>query len=308
MTNDDGRPEDAERALRRLLAEDAEGLRPTPVPYAAILRQGRTERRRRTAAVAAAVVALALVPAAAYALTDLTRGEQRPSAAGPAPSTTAPAAPKPGTKPAPKGPGAPATPGQLVDGITFAQAAHGLEACLEFRRANHLDPRNPGPGRPDDYRILLAHRSTGDDNAPGDGTYVVAVPAAGRQGERLICSLKDGRANGLNASTPDADPGAGPVQPDVNGQKLYRQALVTSTGYRLPFRWGAIGTVDAAVAKVTVSYGGRTEAAALDHGWFAATGVLTDQPQRAPHIMGYDAAGAQVYDSDDDRSYDGGLS
>ncbi|WP_399498430.1 hypothetical protein [Streptomyces sp. P17] len=65
-----------------------------------------------------------------------------------------------------------------------------------------------------------------------------------------------------------------------------------------------IGTFEPSVAKVTVSYGGATSQAALDHGWFVASGVLTEQVTIAPRVKGYDADGKLVYDSDQDQSYE----
>ncbi|MGY3788546.1 hypothetical protein [Streptomyces antibioticus] len=52
-----------EERLRELLSEDAETVRPAPAPYPAIRRRGLAERRRRVAAVGAALVTLAVVPA-----------------------------------------------------------------------------------------------------------------------------------------------------------------------------------------------------------------------------------------------------
>ncbi|MBL3671840.1 hypothetical protein JL475_39605, partial [Streptomyces sp. M2CJ-2] len=66
-------------------------------------------------------------------------------------------------------------------------------------------------------------------------------------------------------------PGAGPVMADSNGGKLYRQSVLDRGNWKLPFRWGVIGTVEPSVARVTVSYGGATSQAALDHGWFVAS-------------------------------------
>ncbi|MFJ7158300.1 hypothetical protein ACIQUQ_25640 [Streptomyces sp. NPDC101118] len=300
-----------EEALRGLLAEDAGEVRPAPAPYAAIVRQGRAERRRRALAVGAAVIALTVVPAGAFALADF-GGHGTGGVAAPAPTAVKPTS---GTaSPEPGGPAAPATPGQLADGITLEQATQGLTDCLAVNGANGAKDAQRGTvaerdyGRAEDYRLLLAVRSTGDDNAPGDGIHVVAVKDKAPV-TRLICTVKDGKAVGINASVGgEPVPGEGKVVPDINGQKLYRQAVITSPGYRLPFRWGAIGTVDPSIARVTVAYGdGSPAQAALDHGWYAATGVLTEQPGRAPHVVGYDAAGQRVYDSDEDRTYDRAL-
>ncbi|EFH28626.1 conserved hypothetical protein [Streptomyces sviceus ATCC 29083] len=73
--------------------------------------------------------------------------------------------------------------------------------------------------------------------------------------------------------------------------------------WKLPFGWGFIGTVEPTVAKVTVSYGGVSSEAVLDHGWFVASGTLTEQVTRNPHIKGYDQGGKLIYDSDEDKSY-----
>ena len=188
----------------------------------------------------------------------------------------------------------------------MAQAADGLDACI-------ADDSGRGPGAGTDlgtaadYRILLAMNSTGDDNAPGDGIYVVAVKEKPKQ-TRLICNLKDGQTSGINTSVgSDTGPGAGHVVPDMNGGKLYKQTIITSSGWKLPFRWGSVGTVDPSVAKVTVTYGGSTSEAALDHGWFAATGILEQQVTAAPRIKGYDADGKLVYDSDQDMPYEKAL-
>ncbi|MGW0600779.1 hypothetical protein ACWD11_27150 [Streptomyces sp. NPDC002776] len=82
------------------------------------------------------------------------------------------------------------------------------------------------------------------------------------------------------------------------------QSFLDKGKWALPFRWGVIGTVDpSSVAKVTVSYGGATSEAALDHGWFAASGVLNEQVTVAPRVKGYDADGTLVHDSGQDTSY-----
>lgn len=65
-------------------------------------------------------------------------------------------------------------------------------------------------GAAEEYRIILAMKSTGDSNVIGDGMYVVAVKEQPKQ-TRLICNVKDGEANGLNASVGSDDvPGAAP--------------------------------------------------------------------------------------------------
>ncbi|MCJ0867989.1 hypothetical protein [Streptomyces sp. AP-93] len=306
---DNGRQGDEfELDLRDWMARGAEAVRPAAVPYPEIVRQGRAElRNRRLAAAGAALVALAVVPVTALvfagngpggglAVVPVAGGGPTPSAAPPTPQ-------------APPGPAAPATPGQLADGITLQEAADGLGLCLAYDRANAKSAayEHPDLGKASEYRILLAHRSTGNNNSPGDGRYIVAVKEAPRQ-TRLICLIKDGTAQGLNTSVGGgADPGSGSVRPDMNGGKLYLQKLSSEGPWKLPYRWGSIGTVDPGVTRVTVSYGGATFEGAVDHGWFAATGLLDRSVTKAPRVKGYDAQGKQVYDSDQDKGYEKSL-
>ncbi|MGW0628044.1 hypothetical protein [Streptomyces sp. NPDC002758] len=294
-----------EEQLRELLAEDANTIRPAPVPYPAIRRRGTIERRRRVAAAGAALVTLAAMPVGAYALADGDAGGDTAASTPSVSATQRTSATTPSASPS--GPARPATDGQLLDGITFGQAADGLEKCLAFDRSHtrglaakfHTDLGAAG-----DYRIILAMNSTGDSNAPGDGMYVVAVKEQPKQ-TRLICNVKDGEASGLNTSAGSDDlPGAGPVMADSNGGKLYHQSLLDRGNWKLPFRWSVIGTVKPQVARVTVSYGGATSQAALDHGWFVASGILNQQVTVAPHIKGYGADGKLVYDSDKDKYYE----
>lgn len=124
-------------------------------------------------------------------------------------------------------------------------------------------------------------------------------------GRWVVCSIKDGVASGISAGTIDTGvPGTGPVVVDSNGEQLYQQSFMDKGRWKLPFRWGMIGTVEASVAKVTVSYGdGGPVTAALDHGWFAVAGLLNQQVTLAPHVKGYDGSGKLVYDSDQDGTY-----
>lgn len=306
----DGEQRDFEERVRGLLAEDAYAIRPSPVPYPAIRRRGVVERRRRVAAAGAALVTLAAVPVGAYAVSGGGPGASTASAPTPSVSATRAGSPAPAASPtpaaSPSGPARPATPGQLLDGVTFQQAAKGLEMCLDYdkqyagSRAGRADL-----GKSSDYRIILAMHSTGDSNAPGDGIHVVAVKERPKQ-TRLICNIRNGEAQGLNTSVggTSADQGNGAVYADINSGKLYQQSFLDKGHWKLPFRWGIIGTVKPSVAKVTVSYGDSQATATLDHGWFIAAGMLNQQVTKAPHIKGYDAGGKVVYDSDLDKTYE----
>jgi hypothetical protein len=221
------------------------------------------------------------------------------------PTVSASTAPAPIPSPTPSGPAGPATAGQLRDGITLEQAAAGLDKCLAYDRDRVTQGgiATSDLGGADEYRIILALNSTGDSNSPGDGMFVVAVKEQPKQ-TRLICNIKDGQASGLNTSVGgDGQPDPPPVLADINGGKLYQQSFMDKGHWKLPFGWGFIGTVDPTVNRVTVSYGGVGSEAVLDHGWFVASGTLTEQVTKSPHIKGYDKSGKLIYDSAEDKTY-----
>ncbi|MFJ4983874.1 hypothetical protein ACIP9H_08800 [Streptomyces sp. NPDC088732] len=306
-----GEPEDTpfEARLRDLLERETDGFRPGEAPYASIVRQGRNDRRRRLAVAGAGLAALVAVPSTAVAVHFQLEGGGATGqpAAGTVPAKSAGTVRPQSSAPAvrasrtPSGPAGPATPGQLVDGITMRQAAEGLDKCLRFDR-KHAFPGDSLSWAAEDYRVILALRATGDDNSPGDGFSVVAVDRLHSTSQRLICDIRDGQASGINSGADD-DPGRGAVAPDINATKLYQQTVLPGHAWRLPYRWGSIGTVEPQVARVTVSYGGVTEEAALDHGYYTATGILTESVTSAPRVKGYNAAGTLVYDSRQDTAY-----
>ncbi|MFF3844350.1 hypothetical protein [Streptomyces sp. NPDC002328] len=283
------------------MTDDAYTIEPSAAPYPAIRRRGVAERRRRVVAVVGALAAVVAVPAGAYAVVggDGGRGADTatPMSSASAPQSTSASGPATGS-----GPGRPATDGQLLDGITFDQASRALEQCLD---SEHVGRAVSGDlAKAESYRIILAAKSTGDSNDPGDGVHVVGV-AERPEGFRLICNVKDGVSAGISTSSKEASgPDVGLVVPDINGGDLYQQSVIDKGSWKLPFRWGVIGTVDPSVKKVTVSYGDGDATAALDHGWFVASGVLNEQVTKAPHIKGYDDGGKLVYDSDTDTTYD----
>jgi hypothetical protein len=308
-----------DEALRMLLAEDAEALAPPPAPLETIRRRGRAARRRRTAALGAALAVLTVAPLGAH---WLTAPAPAPVAGAGAPATQADPGAGPGATPARRGPARPVSEGQLLDGITYEQASRGLRECVDGDRLWNDDPAKDAPAPPErrmpsngvggdrqlpaaeDFRLLLAMRATGDSNSTGDGFFVVAVdsPADPRRATRLICTLKNGQVPGVNTSGADSGPpDAGPVAMDVNGSKLYSQSVMDRGAWKLPFRWGVVGTAEPSVARLTVEYGGETEEAVLDGGWFVAAGELDRQVTLSPRLLGYDAAGELVYDSDRDR-------
>ncbi|MGV9555058.1 hypothetical protein [Streptomyces sp. NPDC003401] len=290
---------DFEERVRELLAQDARTVRPSPAPWPEIRRRGAVERRRRAVVAGAALMTLAAVPTGVYAVAGGNGGRGADTAA---PGPTAGAPHTLTASPAPRPSASPAGTGRLLDGVTSGQAADGLRDCLAYDDAMPSGGLEKDYlGAAGDYRILLAMRSTGDTNTPGDGFFVVAVKE--KTDVRLICTVKNGEVTGINVGSPDSGP-TGPVVPDINGGKLYQQSFLDKGRWKLPFRWGVVGTVEPSVAEVTVSYGGGDVTATLDGGWFVAAGVLDRQVTRAPHIKGYDGAGTLVYDSDRDGSYD----
>ncbi|MFK4100026.1 hypothetical protein ACI2L1_08080 [Streptomyces sp. NPDC019531] len=293
---------DFEEQLRELLAEDAYTIRPSPAPYPQIRRQGVIERRRRVAVAGAALVTLAAVPVGAFAVGG---GGTGAADTATTPSASASPTPTPTPSPTPSGPAGPATAGQLRDGITSAQAAEGLDRCLAYDRDRVAHGGTPlDLGETDEYRIILALNSTGDVNSPGDGVFVVAVKEKPKE-TRLVCNIKNGEASGLNSAVgSDRQPDSPPVLVDTGANKLYQQSFMNKGNWKLPFGWGFIGTVEPTVARVTVSYGGSTSEAVLDHGWFVASGTLTEQVTKNPRIKGYDTGGKLIYDSDEDSTYE----
>ncbi|MDQ0760695.1 hypothetical protein [Streptomyces canus] len=294
---------DFEEQLRELLTEDAYTIRPSPVPYPQIRRKGVVERRRRVAVAGAVLATLAAVPVGAFAVGGGGTGTAD-TATTPTASASATPTPTPTPSPTPSGPAGPATAGQLRDGITLEQAVEGLDKCLAWDRQNvAMGARDSNLGKADEYRIILALNSTGDLNSPGDGIFVVAVKEKPTQ-TQLVCNIKNGEASGLGTSVgSDRQPDSPPVLPDSSSNKLYQQSFMNKGNWKLPFSWGFIGTVDPTVAKVTVSYGGAESEAVLDHGWFVASGTLTREVTRNPHIKGYDKGGKLIYDSDEDKTY-----
>ncbi|WP_055535760.1 hypothetical protein [Streptomyces graminilatus] len=315
-----GQSGEFEARVREMMTADAYTIRPSSAPYPAIRRQGAIERRRRAAAAGAALVALAAAPVGAYALNGIGSDGGSDTAAAPLPSTR-PSQHPPTPTPAQSapvertGPAGPATPGQLLDGITLAQASDGLRKCIAWNqeRQQEVSPKSlsqTGLGDAADYRIILALNSTGDSNSPGDGFHVVAVKEQNKRPKliRLVCTIKDGKVSGMGMSAGGlAFDNGGPVQPDINAGKLYQQSFIDKGNWKLPFRWGSIGRIESSVTRVTVSYGGSTSEAALDHGWFVASGTLDKQVSLAPHVKGYDSTGKVVYDSDTDAQYEKAL-
>ncbi|MEU6340418.1 hypothetical protein ABZ883_05625 [Streptomyces sp. NPDC046977] len=281
-----------EARLRDLLERETDGLRPGEAPYASIVRQGRTDRRRRLAAAGAGLAALVAVPGAAVAVHFQPDG--RGASARPAAGTVRPQS------------AVPVTPVQLAAGITMRQAHDAADSCLRIDRGHQPqgNAQRDDSGAAGQYRAILAMRATGDNTAPGDAITVVLTERKRSKAHLWICVVTgDGTVAGLNTAGGGV-PARGPVAPEIKASSLYQQAVRPGHGWSFPYRWGSIGTVEPQVARVTVSYGGVTEEATLDHGYYAASGILTEPVTSAPRVRGYDAAGTLVYDSRQDTAYE----
>ncbi|MFD7510691.1 hypothetical protein ACFV5N_15380 [Streptomyces sp. NPDC059853] len=307
-------PEDdsrAERELRALLSERADLITPSPPPVERITRDGRAARRRTRVALGTGLAALVALPGVLIAAQtggatgDGGRNETAaPPAAPPAPETTD-GAPEPGAGEDTALPLPPADPArQLLDGITYEQAAEALLSCVgpESEPDPAIDPARPALDAAD-FQILLAWEGEGDENrGPAPRRQVLAVTAdpAASPALQLTCGFRPGEGTVSVQGAPRAtvEPGQPPIVPDSSaGRHWYVEEWTP------PFRWAHYGAVAPEVARVTVEYAGGTEEAVVDAGYFVAGGIAGQVPDAAPLLLGYDAAGELIYDSrtDDPR-------
>ncbi|MEE1939343.1 hypothetical protein V1L54_07935 [Streptomyces sp. TRM 70361] len=296
-----------EAQLRRMLAEGVDDVRPESAPYDAIVRGARSARRRGMAVAGAGVAVLAVVPGVALGAYG-GWGDGSAPAAGAAPASSG-APDSPGASAGadePEGMGPPATSGQLADGIGLSQAEASFARCLKSHAALQKElPGDASPagglGDPADYRLLQAWRLVANHNEGTSGTGVLAVH---REDDGAVYFCRDRKeTQNLRVFNGDGAPERA-VTVDINANVLYRQIPLGGTDWELPYRWVDYGSVTSEVSRVTVEYGGRTVEATIDDGYFVASGVLTEKPDAAPAIKGYDADGTLVYDSAEDRYYE----
>ena len=277
-----------EARLRELLGEQADDLRTRDVPYTTIVRRRRDEPQ--TPAVRRGGRARGTGRGARHGRRHvLPAGQWRPGGRA---GLRHPAVRREERRPAaPLGAGAhqrvagrtegPVTPGQLADGITMERAADALEDCLAFEaKTQRADsPFRLDVGKSEDYRVILALNATGDMNSPGDGIRVVAIGTPAGTPVRLICTEKDGRTQGVNTSSGDgAEPGRGPVVPDINAFRLYKQD--TATGPRLPAGSPSAGAASA--RSNPVSPRSRSPGAASRRRRRSTTGLRRDRDPEGP--------------------------
>jgi hypothetical protein len=306
-----------EAELRQLLADCAGALASPETPYATIVRQGRAARRRgRLAVGAGAAVLAAAVPGAAIGAGGLWPEGDAPSAAGPSGTPTQgptpPATPTQGptSPPTPEPPAGPSDPErQLLDGITLEQARASLDRCIaEFGpEVTALDPEVDAEVHIEPMRILLAWTSQGDENRGEEPIrQVLAVSGDSTAGRhtQFVCADRPGDGpQGMQSGTGGSLDNGMPVFPDVNAGRYLAPMMGE---WELPFRWADFGLVAPEVERVTVRYGGVTEEAVLEAGYFVVAGIA-EQPVgdgEDPVVLGYDADGAVVYDSRQDPGYD----
>ncbi|MEV6103201.1 hypothetical protein AB0M28_00605 [Streptomyces sp. NPDC051940] len=293
-----------EELLRRELARSAGGMTPGPTPYGAIVRRGRAGRRRRRAALGAGLALLAAAPGVAIAL------QHGPGRGAPSPKP--PAASSSPTVPA-LGFRGPASPGQLVDGVSLEEARRVASTC--WASQSHENP-DGGEYTPADLRILFAmpsdylHNSARRLVMPHPEAYPERRPAVtvvlvdDNWSVQEVCTLPGGdirwagSTKGSLTKPGTLRPVGGPVEPEMNG--FGQIARFSDPAADRPGRWVGTGAVDDSVARVTVTYGSDTREAILDHGWYVATGEFVEEADRWPRVRGYDAAGKLIYDSADD--------
>jgi hypothetical protein len=310
-----------EAELRQLLADRAGTLASPATPYATIVRQGRAAQRRgRLAMGAGAAVLAAAVPGAAIGAGGLWSEGDAQVAAGPTDGSTPTQAPTPPSTPTqaptqaptptiepPAGPSDPER--QLLDGITLEQARASLERCIaEFGpEVITQDPDVDAEVHIEPMRILLAWTSQGDENRGEDPIrQVLAVSGDSAAGghTQFVCADRPGDGpQGMQSGTGGSLDNGMPVFPDVNAGRYLAPMMGE---WELPFRWADFGLVAPEVERVTVRYGGVTEEAVLEAGYFVVAGIA-EQPVgdgEDPVVLGYDADGAVVYDSRQDPGYD----
>lgn len=309
---------DVERRLRALLAEESDTMRVGVIPHVEIVREGRRARRRRRAVLGAGLSVLIAVPTGAFAAHSFQGSDAQPSlTAAPSPGTVAPGAGADGTadaadpegEPAPGLPQPPSDPErQLLDGITLEDARAQLRMCLD----EYGDDGGYGwpegeqvPIDPADLKILLAWQGHGGENqGPGPIRRVLAVTVAGEGYAELVCNQSMGEADagtGMQSVVGTAPPERTEVI-DSHWQRYHTPEMGLDGDWEseLPFRWAYFNHVDEeAVARVTVEYGGETQEAILDGGFFLSSGVVDTAPDAHPVVVGYDAEGEVVYDSRD---------
>ncbi|RBM11692.1 hypothetical protein [Streptomyces sp. PT12] len=308
-----------EAKLRELLAERARDAAPAEAPVDTIVDRGRRARRRGRIALSAGAAVLVAVPSAAIAAQGDWLADGEPATAA------APAEPEEGQEPeasseppaesvsgVPQGPSDPER--QLFDGVTLEQATASLESCLaEFPLTEppvSVPEEGSGgsefiEGEPLDIdlselRIVLAWVSQGDENRGSEPmTRVLAVTSVPDEAPlQLVCAAReDGAANMQSVSPAERTQ---PVVPET-GAGRYQGPQVGE--WTLPFRWADFGVVTSEVERVTVTYAGETEEAALDAGYYVAAGMGEQEAEGAPVVVGYDADGEVVYDSREDATH-----
>lgn len=300
-----------ERRLRELLNERAERVAPSEAPLEAIARNGRAARQRSRVALGAGLAVLVAVPGFALAAQGSGSGgsgaDTAVQPAGP-PAPSEPETPQESGGSPPdqdqdqeEGPLPPSDPQrQLLDGITLEQAAAILERCVEEAYADQPDPgrvqtsiENPSI---EDLRIVLAWESQGNENqGPGPWRRVLAVtddPTSADHHQMTCTADPDGNFSGVQGSAgapPERDV---PVVPDSNASRHY-----AGDEWTTPFRWAHYGEISPEVARLTVTYAGATEEAALESGYFAVAGIAEQSPDGEPVIKAYDEGGELIHDS-----------
>lgn len=308
-----------ERELRQLLEDEAITVRVGEAPYGQILKEGRQARHRSRMVLGAGLAVLVAVPGGLLAAQSFTpssepAGQVSPAAGGGIEGGGG------GHQEAPQDEGAEATGAeeeaadhalppsdperQLLDGITLEQARDQLDHCIDDWADRSSWPTDEQPELDaSGLRILLAWDGSGGENQ-GHGTIRRVLAATADQEEpyttRLVCSQRVGEGDagsGIRSSV-GADIPDGEVVGDTWGRYATPEdGLEGDWSGELPFRWAHFDTIADSVDRVTVEYGGDTQEALLEGGFYITAGILEAPPEAMPRVRAYDEDGELIHDS-----------
>ncbi|MCF2530236.1 hypothetical protein [Yinghuangia soli] len=278
------------------LEGDDPGLGPD---IGALLSKGRRLRRRNRIrkGIAAAAAVACLVGGSAWFTGAFD------TSAGPGPATSV--SPAPRTASGVPVPEASSGPLVLDPAFTAGDARGVLVNCIDHhaKAAPTTASGDPAYPRfterdPDKYRILYFGPFIPN---PGPTTWGTALLAVDSEGNADYCrNSPDGWYSARDIRRVPDQSAARPAAMSVARNDLCYPDLAKrpQPSPEFPFRWLDFGRLpDPKAVRVTVEYGGKTQDAALSHGFWFAAGELVRPETYTPIIRSYDADGRLLYDS-----------